>query len=99
MDWKSDSELPNDGEPGVARSDYYRGDKGSNQFNTVRGDSEIPSGDPRNDFESKMDVQPGVGYRFEQGTQPYIKWDYNTRNMRPDDTNQRDEQGPYVREG
>lgn len=101
LNWKSDggSKLPNDGQPGVARSDYYQGDKGSNQFNTVRGESETPDSGPRNDFESDMDVHPGLGYRFEQGAEPYVKWDDNTHNMRPDDINQRDDEGPYVREG
>lgn len=97
--WKVGSALPNDGQPGVARSDYYQGEKGSNQFNTVRGDSEMPGSGPRNDFESDMDVQPGLGYRFEQGAEPYVKWDDDTHNMRPDSINQRDDEGPYVREG
>jgi hypothetical protein len=130
-DWKVDAtaELPNDGEPGVARSDYYQGDKGSNMVNsgpsnvgsaklpgtgmpgkaapvTARpshlsehmfGNSDLP-GAPEADYDFEKDVQPGTGYRYEQGTQPYIKWDSETHNMRPDPVYQRDDQGPYVKQ-
>ena len=92
------SKLPTDEAPGVARSDYYQGNKPMNQFNVVRGESEMPGSGPKNDFKSDMDVQPGTGYRFEQGTQPYVKWDDDTHNMRPDVINQRDDEGPYVKE-
>lgn len=101
-DWQakaeSKSKLPSDDDPGVARSDYYQGDKPGNQFNVVRGESEVPDSGPRNDFESDMDVHPGLGYRFEQGTEPYLKWDDDTHNMRPDAINQSDDEGPYVKE-
>jgi len=96
--WKADSKLPNDGQGGVARSDYYRGDKPSNMMNTVRGQSEVP-GDAKNDYDHSIDMNPGTGYRFEQGAQPYTKWDSTTRNMKVDDINQRDVNGPYVRKG
>jgi len=95
--WKATAELPNDGEPPVARSDYYQGDKGSNLVNSVRGDSELP-GEPTNNYEFSKDVQPGLGYRYEQGAQPYIKWDSETHNMRPDYVYQREVQGPYVKQ-
>lgn len=97
--WKVDAvaELPNDGEPPVARSDYYQGDKGSNLVNSVRGDSELP-GEPTNNYEFSKDVHPGLGYRYEQGAQPYIKWDSETHNMRPDYVYQREVQGPYVKQ-
>jgi hypothetical protein len=97
--WKVDAvaELPNDGEPPVARSDYYQGDKGSNLVNSVRGDSELP-GEPTNNYEFSKDVHPGLGYRYEQGNQPYIKWDSETHNMRPDPVYQREVEGPYVKQ-
>lgn len=98
-DWKANSKLPNDVFPrSVARSDYYQGVKDSNMFDTVRGQSELPDF-ARNDYESETDSHPGLGYRLEQGTEPYVKWDSDTKNMRTDDINQRDDKGPYVREG
>jgi len=97
--WKVDAvaELPNDGEPPVARSDYFPGDKGSNLVNAISGDSELP-GEPRNPYEFAKDVHPGLGYGYEQGAQPYIKWDSETHNMRPDYVYQREVQGPYVKQ-
>lgn len=91
--------LPNDGEPGVARSDYYRGDKGSNLVNAddVFGDSELPS-EADSPYDYSIDAQPGTGYRSER-SQPYVKWDHTTRNMRRDDLFQRDDEGPYVKQG
>lgn len=58
--------------------------------------SEVP--EPfRSDYDSGIDAQPGLSERHEQ-SQPYIKWDSNTHNMRPDYTYQRDRQGPYVKQ-
>jgi hypothetical protein len=124
---RGQSHLPNDGQPPVARSDYYRsGDKGSNPVNVgpsnvgsskmpdqafpgqprpvtprpahyrehMFADSELPS-EPDASYDHSMDVQPGIGYRHEQN-QPYVKWDYSTRNMRPDPLSQRDDDGPYI---
>lgn len=94
------AKLPNDGEPGVARSDYYRGEKGSNLVNAegVLGDSELPA-EVESPYDYSIDAQPGTGYRSET-SQPYVKWDYTTRNMRRDDVFQRDDdEGPYVKQG
>lgn len=115
--------LPNDGQPPVSRSDYYQGEKGNvvnvgqaqlpgtqtpakptpliprpahngeHMFST----SELP-GEPSSAYEFSKDVEPAVGYRYERGDQPYIKWDSNTHNMRPDYTYQREVQGPYVKQ-
>jgi hypothetical protein len=102
--WKLDSELPNDVLPSVARSDYYYGDKGDNPENVVTrasgdgiAEAETP-GVPEKDYEQPLDVQPAVGYRYEQGYQPYVKWDSDTHNMRSDYVYQRNlEEGPYER--
>jgi hypothetical protein len=82
--WKAATLLPQDVLPPVARSDYYP------QQSASSGIPEVP--DTRYDHD--LDV-PGVGERLEQ-SQPYIKWDYTTRSMRPDYTYQREVQGPYV---
>lgn len=42
----ANSELPNDGEKPVARSDYYQGEKG-NQFDVSRGESWLPGSGPK----------------------------------------------------
>ena len=120
--WKVASMLPNDGEPPVARSDYYEGEKG-NVVNSTTGlpgtqmpakptpvsqrpshnsehmfsTSELPQ-DPVVETEFAKDMQPGTGYRFERQNQPYIKWDTQTHNMRPDHVYQREVQGPYVKQ-
>jgi hypothetical protein len=60
-------------------------------------DSGLP-GEPTVDYDYDKDVQPGSGYRYERSNQPYIKWDSETHNMRPDDLHQRDDQGPYVKQ-
>ena len=88
------SVLPNDVLRSVARSDYYYGDKGDNEVNA---EAELP-GVPENDYEFSKDVQPGTGYRYEQGYQPYVKWDSDTHNMKFDYVYQRDMEGPYERE-
>jgi hypothetical protein len=80
------AKLPNDGEPGVARSDYYRG-----------AGSELP-GEADALYDYSIDAQPGVGYRVERN-QPYVKWDHTTHNMRPDILHQRNDEGPYVKRG
>lgn len=81
---QAQAKLPNDGEPGVVRSDYYTGEKGSN---LVNAESELPQ-DVDGSYDYSMDVQPATGYRFERN-QPYVKWDHTTRNMRRDDLYQR----------
>ncbi len=88
------AKLPNDGEPGVVRSDYYRGEKGSN---AVNADSELP-GEAESTYDYSIDAHPGTGYRTER-SQPYVKWDHTTRNMRRDDLYQDDDDGPYVKQG
>ena len=126
----AEAKLPNDGEPPVARSDYYDGDKGSNLVNASPsvGSSKLPGeampskatpltprpshpgehmfattelpGDGTDvDYEFSKDVHPGLGYRYERSNQPYIKWDSNTHNMRPDPVYQREVEGPYAKQG
>jgi hypothetical protein len=95
-EWKtSSSTLPLDILRSVARSDYYDGDKGDNEVNAT---SALPGVEESN-YEFSKDMHPGVGYRFEQGHQPYIKWDSDTHNMKHDYVYQREVQGPYEREG
>lgn len=58
---------------------------------------ELPGDGQRVDYDFNMDVGPDQTTRFEQMNTPYIKWDYNTPEMRPDPIHQRDPiQGPYV---
>ena len=80
------SELPNDGEPEVARSDYYQAST------ALPGDGQSVTN------EHDMDMNPGIGYRYEQTNQPYIKWDSTTHQMRPDRVHQQEPiEGPYVK--
>lgn len=126
----SEAKLPNDGEPPVARSDYYQGDKGSNMMDSspsnvgatklpgeqmpakdtpliprpahlgehMFADSGLPGDDTEVDYDYAKDVHPGTGYRYERSNQPYVKWDDDTHNMRPDYVYQRDDEGPYVKQ-
>lgn len=86
--------MPGDVARSVARSDYFYGDRGDNQVNA---EAELP-GAPEKNYEFDKDMQPGTGYKYEQGAQPYVKWDSDTHNMRPDYVYQRDDTGPYERE-
>jgi len=81
--WAADfAELPQDDLTPVARSDYYQGPKG----NTV-SQSEVP-GDESATFDGDRDL-PNIGEKFEHLDNPYIKFDYTTKNYRPDTTYQR----------
>lgn len=85
--WKTNSTaLPQDVLSPPARSDYY-----------PKNSDSMPA-PPDASYDHPMDVQPGLGERHEQ-SQPYIKWDYTTHNMRPDYTYQREVEGPYVKPG
>lgn len=84
--WKT--ELPQDVLGPVVRTDYYPdGD--------IVAESSLPA-PVVFDYESEWDVPAQVSDIVEP-TEPYIKWDYTTHNMRPDHIYQRDAQGP--REG
>jgi hypothetical protein len=122
------TELPNDDDGPVARSDYYWGDKGNdlNYDKNHNSQSKTPgnqSGQPpapltprpshlyEHEFSAGSEVpgdenaiyesDPGYGvdeyHRVEHGDQPYVKYDDNTHEMRPDNTYQRgDLPAPYV---
>lgn len=92
----SAGKLPNDDEPPVARSDYYRGPKGNDN---VVGEAELPEDGSGGTYDAEKDL-PNEAVKVEQVTEPYIKWDDDTHNMRPDYIYQRDPiQGPYVKQG
>ena len=93
----AEAALPNDEQPPVARSDYYRGPKGNN--NVVHyGQAELPGDGSGGTYDAEKDL-PNEAVKTEQVTQPYIKWDDTTHNMRPDYIYQRDPiQGPYVKQ-
>ena len=91
--------LPNDQEPPVARSDYYTGDKG-NDFNGVAclSEAELPGDGSGGTYDAEKDL-PNDAAKTEQVTEPYVKWDATTHQMRPDYIYQRDPiQGPYVKQ-
>jgi hypothetical protein len=92
--------MPNDTQPPVARSDYYTGPKG-NDFNGVAryGESTMPGDDPGS-YNSDRDL-PNAGYKYERPAVPYVKWDDETHNMRPDGYSQPlgPTEGPYVKQG
>jgi hypothetical protein len=79
--WAAGTMLPNDDLPPVARTDYY---PGPNDHVT----SELP-GDESVTYNYDRDT-PNVGQTFEHTDNPYIKWDYTTKNYRPDPAYQRD---------
>lgn len=88
--------LPNDLQPPVARSDYYRGEKG-NDFNGLVAEAELP-GDIGAGYSSPKTPGPNLGYRYERPDVPYVKFDYTTHQMRPDWLQQREPlQGPYTK--
>jgi hypothetical protein len=91
------AKLPNDFMPPVARSDYYQGDKG-NDFNGVVSEGKLPGDDGSAGYTSLKNPGPNIGYRYERPDVPYVKFDYNTHQMRPDWLTQRDPiQGPYTK--
>ncbi len=60
------------------------------------GESELPGDDSASDYNYDKDL-PNVGYRYER-SQPYVKWDDDTHNMRQDPIFQRGPvEGPYVK--
>lgn len=70
---KGDSTLPNDGEPDVARSDYFEA------ATALPGDGQSVT------QEHNMSIEPGTGYRYERLNQPYIKWDTTLQQPNADD--------------
>jgi hypothetical protein len=71
--------LPGDSDRPVARSDYYRGDKG-NQINYAQ--SELPAEAP-----ASVQVSPGLmntDYVYEDVEPEYTTYDYTTHNYRRD---------------
>jgi len=84
----SQSKLPFDGPDEVARSDYYREDRG-NQFNVnrsawrpVESDSTLP-GDQGSAYNFDRDL-PDVGGKLERQDVPYVKYDWGTHQYRHD---------------
>ena len=60
---------------------------------------ELPGDETSDLYDYGKDGGPGLMDRVEQGNQPYVKWDDNTHEMRPDYTYQRDPiQGPYPKQ-
>jgi hypothetical protein len=58
---------------------------------------ELPGDDTSVTYDYDTDLGPDMTNRFEQQNVPYIKWDDNTHEMRPDVMHQRDPiTGPYV---
>ena len=87
--------LPLDVLDPVARSDYYTGLKG-NDFNGVLGESLLPNDGGGASYNSTKPAGPNLGYKYERPDVPYVKFDYTTKQMRPDWMTQRDPiQGPY----
>lgn len=77
------SELPNDGEKPVARSDYSQDSRG-NQFDiNHNAESGIP-GSPQNSLPMGLNVSPNVSDRVTDQAVPYVKWDSSTHNYRHD---------------
>ncbi len=95
-----EAKLPNDGTDPVARSDYYAGPKGNDFDGNARySESGLPGDDFGGGTTNVERSLPNTGYTGEQTTQPYVKWDSDTRNMRPDTTYQRGPvEGPYVKQ-
>lgn len=74
----AEGKLPNDNEDPVARSDYYRGDKG----NVVNAEAGIPS-EPT----VPGQASPGLlntNYVYEDVETPYVRYDYTTHTYRDD---------------
>ena len=70
--------LPGDNDEPVARSDYYRGDKG----NLVNSESGLPGeASPSNQIDTGL---TDTGYRQQDGKTPYVRYDYTTHSLRDD---------------
>lgn len=70
--------LPNDNQPPVARSDYYRGDRG-NMVNTQSG---LP-GEATPGGASSLSLM-NTGLTYEDLETPYVRYDYTTHDYRKD---------------
>lgn len=57
---------------------------------------ELPGDGTSFTYNYDKDLGPDKTDRVEQPNTPYILWDDNTHEMRPDPIHQRDDQGPYV---
>jgi hypothetical protein len=70
--------LPNDGQPPVARTDYFRGDRGNliNTQSTLPGES-TPSGE----FAPSL---MNTDFTYEDVETPYVRYDYTTHDYRKD---------------
>jgi hypothetical protein len=89
------SELPNSSPQGPPRPLYHR-PLHDNEF--LFAQTALPGDDTAVNETFDKDLMD-TGYRYERVDEPYTKWDDTTPNMRPDWTNQRDDQGPYAKPG
>jgi hypothetical protein len=77
-DKKSQGELPGDGDEPVARSDYYRGDRG----NLINTQSVLPN-EPTPGGELAPSMM-NTDYTHEDLSTPYVRYDYTTHDYRDD---------------
>ena len=91
--------LPNDEDPPVARSDYYRGPKGNDVDVPIASGSGLPNDGAPGTSEGDLDMSPNKSERTEQSA-PYTLWDDTTHEQRPDYTYMRGPfSAPYTKQG
>jgi len=77
----SQGELPGDDDLPVARSDYFRGDRG-NLVNGPMAQAELP-GEATPGSQYNVDMM-NTDYTYQDVETPYVRYDYTTPNYRPD---------------
>ena len=68
----------------------------SHAYEHMFATGELPGDGTSFTYDYDKDLGPDKTDRVEQPNTPYVKWDDNTHEMRPDPVHQRDDQGPYV---
>lgn len=81
----ANSKVPNDNQPPVARSDYYRGTGPS----PLIAESEVPT--PESNMPNIDKDTPGLGYKAPQMDTPYARYEstYHDRKKDPNTTRER----------
>jgi hypothetical protein len=93
---RGETKLPGEGMPAKDTPTQARPFSLQEHMFSADDTSELPGDESESDYNYDKDL-PNVGYKYER-SQPYVKWDDDTHNMRQDPIFQRGPvEGPYVK--